>query len=166
MRAAAQDAAAAWLAVAPPLAVGARWPDGTLAGTRLMAVDHDGLLRSPAQRTAWDRAALSAGEWTDAAALRGATGIHASWPAIGGVELPGEVRALVHATRSAGLRLRLGLDRAIAYVAGYGRCVTGDLGWRAERVLLLRVVCAPQMLERIRARYPEIDCVARSRSSE
>ncbi|MCI0437115.1 MAG: hypothetical protein L0271_26275, partial [Gemmatimonadetes bacterium] len=147
----ARDAVRSWLrgkirerCRAPRLRVGAKHPDGTLHGIRALGIDADGTLRSPQQQTAWDRPALSVLRWDDGAALRGCAGIHAAWPPASR-HLPAEVVEMLDRHRG-----------AIAEVAGYGQCVTGDLGWRAEHCLLLRVRVPAQMLGVVRSRYPEV----------
>lgn len=139
--------------------VDSRWQDGTLRGVRAYGVLADGTLVSPHRGTRWERPALTAAAWSDSDALRRHDGIHAAWPTRGGLA-PEEVRrprSEIDA-RLSGADIAQGCEcSAWAEVSGYGRCVVGDLGWRAEHCLIVRVMAPAAVREQIASRYPEVE---------
>jgi hypothetical protein len=100
-----------------------RWPDGTLRGIkRLMLVR--GRWLSPSQHVFWDEnGELHAEGFSADDALRGHNGIHAAW-----ADTLSELN---------------GYEGALVEIAGWGACVVGDLGWRAEHAKVVRKLICP-----------------------
>lgn len=89
-----------------------RWPDGTLRGLKKL-IYKDGKWISPSQKTVWDGDTCVAKEFKIGdEALRGHEGIHAVW-----------------ADHTAELN---DYEGDLIEVSGYGECVVGDIGWRAQ----------------------------------
>lgn len=138
----------------------ARWPsgaplgpqrmaDGTLAGWRWWSIAPDGHLRSPHQDVPWlaPRCACRAAQWDDDAALRGRAGIHAVHPAgHGGPPRDAMIRWL---RRDVPLL-------AVGLVAGWGRVVVGEDGWRAEHAAAQLIYVPRGCLRRVARRYPRV----------
>lgn len=111
----------------------------TVFGVRSWTVDSTGKLRSPMRGTVWDSAFLEADNYDDTAAVEGNAGIHAS-------------RLDVSCARSS----PIDMSSIVVYglVERFGRYVLGDIGWRAERVIIRELwVGNPDFVEPLKQRY-------------
>lgn len=129
---------------------GARWPDGTLAGWRAWRVREDGALVSPVWGTRWDapRCRCDAERWNDSAALRGVAGVHAYWPGVAGY-LPRGLGTDVE-------RAQQGQPVAVGLVAGWGRVVVGEDGWRAEHAAAQLIYVPSALVAAVQRAYPHL----------
>lgn len=112
-----------------------RWADGSLKGLKMLKWS-GGQVLSPHHRTVWPGAVLAAEGWNANEAVRNQGGIHAIWPS----------RELESAALNewAGYAPRRG-SQFTALVAGWGRSVMGDVGWRAEHVRLKAIISPPKV---------------------
>ncbi|PIY73015.1 MAG: hypothetical protein COY86_08910 [Rhodobacterales bacterium CG_4_10_14_0_8_um_filter_70_9] len=99
-----------------------RASDGALVGWRVWCCQGD-MLVSPSQRTKWVTAELVSNECPTSSGARGQPGIHASWSRTHGDHREYSDRSSV-----------------IGRVRAYGAYVEGPEGWRAERVVIDRLV--------------------------
>lgn len=99
-----------------------------LIGLKTLWVKSIGLC-SPLQKTHWAGPLLLADKWSNESAVRGIAGIHACWP-----WTPLELLRMWKT------------NHCIVEVRGFGDTVQGDLGWRAERVILHAIHCFPSQL--------------------
>jgi len=137
----------------PNLAEGKR-EDGMLAGVK--ALQWCGTcLRSPTQRTPWQSHVMKVPHWRESDVVRGQAGIHAAWPTLEPGKLAGELYG--------GYYNPMNEKDVIVEVVGWGRCAVGDMGWRAENVMIKKVYAqTPYQVKQIAARYPEVEVVHRS----
>lgn len=111
-------------------------------------------LVSPTTWAVWESHVLKVPKWHEANVVRGVAGIHAAWPTLSG-RLPAEIAFWYYNTRDT--------SHIIAEVLGWGRVATGNLGWRAENVMIKKVYAQlPEQVAKIQERYPEIEVVHRS----
>ena len=116
-----------------------RWADGTLKGIKTLKWE-GGAVWSPLHRAEWVGARLVAQDYNPDEMVRGRGGIHAIWP-------PQMHGSLDDLEASASLREFEGYARQrphefTALVAGWGRSIMGDVGWRAEHCRI-RVIISP-----------------------
>lgn len=113
-----------------------RWADGTLKGLKVFQW-RDGEVWSPLHRVAWPGGILAAREfYAEDGQLRGKGGIHAIWP-------PG-TKDNDEALREFESYIPRRSFEFTALVSGWGRCVMGDVGWRAEHARIRVVMQAPR----------------------
>jgi hypothetical protein len=128
-----------------------RLQDGGLDGWKVLRTDHCGVLYSPQQGTEWAGPSLVAQAWDESAVYRGTCGCHAMWPVRGGT---------LASTRTLTSHRYEGCapTEATCYarVAGYGRYVAGEDGWRSEQQVLQAVYAPPQYRDAIARRYPDV----------
>lgn len=113
---------------------------GYLLGVRYFKLSEDFHLVSPHQKTVWESNVLTATAWNDDEAVRGKAGIHAAWPTKSGRVTPRidfEIKDVEQIT-------------LIAKVRGLGRFVTGETGWRAEKVIIDTMYLPSSLLGRWR----------------
>jgi hypothetical protein len=130
----------------------ARLPDGGLVGVRTLRVLDDGRLQSPQRQTVWTGPSLTAQTWTDTGALRDECGVHAIWP--GRADPRNQINLLLERIRQ--YRGCVPDCLAVGVVAGYGRYVAGEDGWRAEQQVLQAVFTSPKFAPLIARRYPDV----------
>lgn len=111
-------------------------PRRAIWGWRGWRVVPPGLLESPQQRTQWPSKALHAAGWTKEGAVRGVAGIHASWSRKGDIMRE----------RAIG-RVRVPRGAQIVY---------GPEGFRAEEVVIDRLLVAPDVSEAERKHLAEM----------
>jgi hypothetical protein len=112
-----------------------RWADGTLKGIKTFKWE-DGSVWSPMHRAEWVNARLAAKNFFEGQAVRGEGGIHAIWP-------QGAIDNLKALDEFSGYAPR-GSSSFTALVSGWGRCVMGDVGWRAEHCRIRSVIIPPR----------------------
>lgn len=114
-----------------------RWPDGCLLGLKLLkweSYDGEYVVMSPHRLTVWNGTRLTADNIPEAR-LRNEEGIHAIWPPREKEGAQDDEIAVYSPKKS---------KQFWAAVAGWGRCVTGDVGWRAEHVEIRRAITIPK----------------------
>lgn len=124
---------------------GVKHHDGALLGVKALRIDSAGTLHSPQRGTEWPGPALIAEEFSFASAVEGKAGVHALWPRRDG-EHAQCVKGYLPERRP-----------AVAVVAGYGRYVTGKIGWRAEKVLLQTVYVPTDLADAVQSKYREAE---------
>lgn len=127
---------------------GAKFPDGTLIGIKALRIGIFGSLYSPQRGTRWLGPSLVAKDFSLTAAVLGKSGVHAMWPRRDGKHAVG-IQDYLPA-----------INPAVAVVAGYGRFVTGKLGWRAEKVLLQTVYVPTRLRRVVTSTYKEVVVIA------
>jgi hypothetical protein len=121
--------------------------DGMIVGLKALRWKH-GALYSPTYGTRWDSCVLKAKYWSNQDALRGMTGIHAAWPTVDRRKLPTELWGYLHYHDQG----------VIAELVGWGQCVVGDIGWRAETVMLRKIyVIDARITAQVQRAYPEVE---------
>lgn len=110
-----------------------RWGDGSLKGLKTL-VWKDRAVRSPLHKVVWEGGKLVAQEFYTGQGVRGEGGIHAIWPA-GTKDNDAALREFAGYARRTPTQFT-------ALVNGWGRCVMGDVGWRAEHCRI-RVIISP-----------------------
>lgn len=112
-----------------------RWPDGSLKGIKTLRwMSRLNEVSSPLYTCNWAGGKLAAENFASGTEVRGSGGIHAIWPPRG---LDGE------ASFDEWLGYVPGRSNEfMALVAGWGRTIMGDVGWRAEHARI-RVVLIP-----------------------
>lgn len=83
------------------------------------------VLISPQQKAVWGNT-LKARNWTNTGAVRGVAGIHAVWPV--------NRKELLEYIDS---------DTVLVELRGFGDTVQGDLGWRAECAMIVKIYAHP-----------------------
>lgn len=111
-----------------------RWADGALRGLKTF-LWRRGEVLSPLHRTPWPGGKLTAENFFPSETVRGEGGIHAIWPPRG-LEDAGLDEFEQYVPREA--------QAFSALVKGWGRCVMGDVGWRAEHCRIAAVVQPPR----------------------
>lgn len=108
--------------------------------------DHEKLsLISPLQRTIWDGPELRENNWDDVHSVRGHRGIHARL-------VPKNWKIAIWA----------GVDAPHSQITGiverFGKFVLGELGWRAEWVVIRKLLAPTQEIGfQLERAYPEVD---------
>jgi len=113
---------------------------------------------SPTMRTAWNGCTMRVEDWDDTEALRGRCGIHAAWPSQSGKEIATELEGYLTRRINFISGDWYARGQIIAELVGWGQCITGDLGWRAEIAMIKKVfVIDKSLIPRIQEAYPEIE---------
>ncbi len=110
-----------------------RWADGTLKGIKTLCWK-EGAVWSPLHRVEWVSARLVAENYNPDELVRGTGGIHAIWPP--SLESDAALGEFENYVRRRG-------DEFTALVAGWGRSVMGDVGWRAEHCRIRSIISPP-----------------------
>lgn len=153
------------------LAQGCMTSDGMLVGLKALEWrSRENVLVSPTMYTRWESITLRAKNYNTTDALRSQGGIHAAWPPTDG-RVPGELLLYMGELReytnpSVKRNDRKAIGAVLAQLGGWGKCATGDIGWRSEFAMIQKIwVVDSRILQDVKNRYPEVEVLHASEFS-